>query len=99
MVGCVLSQLKPSELYTFLAVEKASAFSTAKNVELLVLYPIRIIASTMFRVGLGVSNTCDARVGGVPPDSGAGPDAVVKAACLESRRSRFRAPLWPSSFK
>ena len=28
-----------------------------------------------------------------------GPGAVVKAACLESRRSRIRAPLWPSSFK
>ena len=27
------------------------------------------------------------------------PGAVVKAACLESRRSRARAPLWPSSFK
>ena len=41
MVGCVLSQLKPSEIY-ILAVEKASAsaFSTAKNVELLGLYPI-----------------------------------------------------------
>ena len=28
-----------------------------------------------------------------------GPGAVVKAACLESRRSRVRAPLWHSSFK
>ena len=36
MVGCVLSQLNPQSS-TFLAVEKA--FSTAKNVELLGLYP------------------------------------------------------------
>ena len=28
-----------------------------------------------------------------------GPDAVVKAACLESRRSRVQTPLWPSSVK
>ena len=28
-----------------------------------------------------------------------GPGAVVKAVCLKSRRSRFRTPLWPSSFK
>ena len=34
MVGCVLSQLKPSELL-------AKAFSTAKNVKFLGLYPIR----------------------------------------------------------
>ena len=27
------------------------------------------------------------------------PDAVVKAACLESRIPRARTPLWPSSFK
>ena len=26
MVGCLLSQLKPSELYTFLGLKKASAF-------------------------------------------------------------------------
>ena len=48
MVGCVLSQLKPSELY-ILSYEKGlglrprprpSAFFTAKNVELLGLYPI-----------------------------------------------------------
>ena len=25
--------------------------------------------------------------------------AVVKAVCLESRRSRVRIPLWPSRFK
>ena len=30
---------------------------------------------------------------------GRGPAAVVKAACLESRRSRVRTPLWHSSFK
>ena len=30
---------------------------------------------------------------------GGGPGAVVKAACLESRRSRGRTPLWLSSFK
>ena len=30
---------------------------------------------------------------------GEGPDAVVKAACLESRRSWVRTPPWPSSFK
>ena len=30
---------------------------------------------------------------------GGGHGAVVKAACLESRRSRVRAQLWPSSFK
>ena len=40
MVGCVLSQLNPRSS-TFLAAEKASAFSTAKNVELLGLYPIQ----------------------------------------------------------
>ena len=33
MVGCVLSQLKPSELYIL-------SFEKAKNVELLGLYPI-----------------------------------------------------------
>ena len=44
MVGCVLSQLKPSELYilssTFLAVVKTSAITTTNvmNVELLGLY-------------------------------------------------------------
>ena len=27
-----------------------------------------------------------------------GPDAVVKVVCLESRKSRARTPLWPSSF-
>ena len=46
MIGCVLSQLKPSDLYKYLAMEKASAFdgllafSTAKNVEVLGFYPI-----------------------------------------------------------
>ena len=30
---------------------------------------------------------------------GGGPGAVVKAACLESRRSRIGTPLWSSSFK
>ena len=40
MVGCVLSQLKPSELY-ILSFEKASAFFKAKNVELLGVYPIQ----------------------------------------------------------
>ena len=30
---------------------------------------------------------------------GQGPDAVVKAACVESRRPRVWTPLWPSSFK
>ena len=44
MVDCVLSQLKLSEL-NILAVEKASAFSTAKKVELLGLYPIRIVTA------------------------------------------------------
>ena len=43
MVVCVLSQLKPSELY-ILSCEKALAFGlglfTAKNVELLRLYPV-----------------------------------------------------------
>ena len=28
-----------------------------------------------------------------------GAGAVVKAACWESRRSRARTPLWPSSFQ
>ena len=37
MVRCVLSLLKPSEL---LAVENASAFFTAKIIELLGLYPM-----------------------------------------------------------
>ena len=30
---------------------------------------------------------------------GGGPAAVVKAACLESRRLRVRTPLWPPSYK
>ena len=30
---------------------------------------------------------------------GGGPAAVVKGACLESRRLRVRTPLWPPSFK
>ena len=39
MVGCVLSQLKPSELYFFSCGKNlAKAFSTAKNVQLLGLY-------------------------------------------------------------
>ena len=46
MVGCVLSQLKPSEFY-ILSCEKVSAFGhdlfTAKNVELLGLHPIHKI--------------------------------------------------------
>ena len=42
MVGCVLSQLKPSELY-FLRCGSASAFFTAKNVELLGLHPIQSV--------------------------------------------------------
>ena len=49
MVGCALSQLKPSELYSLswgkgLGLRprlSASAFSSAKNVEVLGLYPIR----------------------------------------------------------
>ena len=40
MIGCVLSQLKPSELY-ILSCASASAFFTAKNIELLGLYPIQ----------------------------------------------------------
>ena len=40
MVGCDLSQLKPSELYIL-------SFSTAKNVELLGLYPIYIHSDTI----------------------------------------------------
>ena len=44
MVGYVLSQLKPSELYIPSCKKvlgpSASAFSTPKNVELLGLYPI-----------------------------------------------------------
>ena len=28
-----------------------------------------------------------------------GPDAVVESACVESRRSRVRTPLWPLRFK
>ena len=41
MVGCVLSLLKPSELY-ILSCGKAEAFSTAKNVELRGFYPIHL---------------------------------------------------------
>ena len=46
MVGCVLSQLNPRGS-SFLAVEKAlgllpRTFSTARNVEILRLYPIHI---------------------------------------------------------
>ena len=49
MVGCVLSQLNPSELY-ILSFEKgprpsASALFKARNVELLGLYPIQSTAS------------------------------------------------------
>ena len=43
MVGCVLSQLKPSELYILSCGwprPSVSAFPTAKSVELLGLYPI-----------------------------------------------------------
>ena len=32
-------------------------------------------------------------------NEGGRPGAVVKVACLESRRSRVRTPLWPLSFK
>ena len=44
MFGCVLSQLKPSQLHIPSREKKprpsASDFSTAKNIELLGLYPI-----------------------------------------------------------
>ena len=43
MVECVLSQLKLRGS-TFLAVEKATAFSTAKNVELLGLYQCLLVS-------------------------------------------------------
>ena len=33
------------------------------------------------------------------PVLGRGPGAVVKAACLESRKSRVRTPLWDACFK
>ena len=67
MVGCVLSQLKPSEL-NILSCGKglgqrprpsASTFYTAKNVELLGLYPIRtwlISAKTVYCLSLKVNN-------------------------------------------
>ena len=46
MVGCVLSQLKPTELYIVSCGKglgpSALTFSTAKNVDLLGLYPILI---------------------------------------------------------
>ena len=42
MVGCVLSQVKFYELYIF-SWGNASAFSTAKNVALLGLYPTQRI--------------------------------------------------------
>ena len=35
----------------------------------------------------------------IPCIQGVGPGAVVKAACLESRRSGVRFPLWHSGFK
>ena len=45
MVGCVLGQLKPSELYIFKCGKGLGLlpgpFPTAKNVELLGLYPIQ----------------------------------------------------------
>ena len=51
MVGCVLSQLKPSEFY-ILSCEKCPAFGldifTAKNVEFLWLYSIRIVLCSEF---------------------------------------------------
>ena len=34
-----------------------------------------------------------------PFHEGGGPGAVVKTACLESRRSRAQTPHWPSSYK
>ena len=38
-------------------------------------------------------------IGGGWLTKGRGHGAVVKAACLDSRRSRVRTPLWPSSLK
>ena len=49
------------------------------------IYPIAFIR-------LEITNSSSANLGG-------GPGAVVKADCLESRRSLVRTPLWPSSFK
>ena len=66
MVGRVLSQLKPSELYI-------PSCEKAKIAELLRFYTIRNMSG--------------------------GPGAVVKAACLESWRSRVRTPVLRSSFK
>ena len=42
MVGCVLSQLKPSELYILSCVKGFDrlAYRTAKNVQLFAIYPI-----------------------------------------------------------
>ena len=48
MAGCILSQLKPSQLYILRI--SASAFSTAKNVELLGLYPILKCLIRMFSI-------------------------------------------------
>ena len=44
MVGCVLSQLKPSEFYILRCGKVLGLlFSTAKNVDLLWLYPIQSV--------------------------------------------------------
>ena len=54
MVGCVLSQLKPSVIYILSCGNgfglSASAFSTAKNVVFLGLYPIHKIYSCVLVV-------------------------------------------------
>ena len=52
MVGCVLSQLKPSELYILsLAVKNTPTLFTAKTVELLGLYRICNIHTIFYTDG------------------------------------------------
>ena len=64
MVRCVLSQLKPSELYILSCVKgrglQTSAFATAKNLELLGLYPIH--KNTAFAVPLALMLNPDSYV-------------------------------------
>ena len=51
MLGCVLSQLKPSELYIL---SFGLSLFTAKSVDLLGLYPIRKLVSGLSYVHCGI---------------------------------------------
>ena len=85
MVGCVLSQLKPSGFY-ILSCRKASAstFFTAKNVELLELYPILKTFGLLPTISIARKSLFNAS-----------PSAFN--ASLSSLFSYSRSPLAPSS--